>query len=57
LRWTVAGSLDEPLARAARLNGAFLFAQDDKPCELHRSVSELLTDSSNECALKLIVPL
>jgi len=58
LRWTVAGSLEEQqLARPARQNGKFLLAPDDKPCELHRSVSELLTDSSNECALKLIVQL
>jgi len=54
VRWTVAAGLGEDLARPARQVGEFLLPQDDERCELHRSISEF-TNSSNECALRLVV--
>jgi hypothetical protein len=53
VRWTVAGRLDERLAKPARQTGEF-FLLPDKLCELHRSVSEF-TNASKECALSLVV--
>ncbi|KAI0247273.1 hypothetical protein BJV78DRAFT_1285698 [Lactifluus subvellereus] len=57
VRWTVAGGLDEQLARRARQDGEFRFGPDDRPCELHNRVSDLseLTNSNKECVLKLII--
>jgi hypothetical protein len=53
VRWTVAGRLNEQLAKPARQTGEF-FILPDKACEMHRSVSEF-TNSNKECALSLIV--
>ena len=60
VRWTVAGGLNEQLARRARQNGEFRFGPDDRPCELQNRVSDLrvseLTNSDDkECVLKLII--
>ena len=53
VRWTVAGRLNEQLAKPARQTGEF-FLPPDKPCELHQSVSEF-TNSTNECAISLVI--
>ena len=42
VRWTVSGKLREPeLARSARQTGQLFLPPENKPCELHSSVSEL----------------
>lgn len=58
LRWSVAGGLNEQLGRRARQSGEFLLSPEDRPCELHRTVSEFLTtdaSGNNECAFKFVV--
>jgi hypothetical protein len=54
VRWTVAGVLDEQLARRARETGEFRFGRDDRLCELHCEVSDL-TSSNEGCILKLVI--
>jgi len=53
VRWTVSGKLNEELVRPARQTGQFLLPPENKPCELHSTVSEL-AGSSKDCSLLLV---
>ena len=53
VRWTVAGALEEPLRKRARLNGE-LRSLPDALCKLHDSVAQF-AGSSKKLSLRLIV--
>ena len=55
VRWTVAGKLNEQLVKPARQTGEFFLPPpDNKPCELHSSVSELAGEGK-DCSLLLVI--
>ena len=54
VRWTVAGSLEEPHRNRARQSGSFLLLPGGTTCELHESISEL-AGSKKKCTLRFLV--
>jgi len=54
VRWTVAGSLEEPHKRRARQRGEFVLASSNTTCDLHETVSQY-TGPNRKCALQLTI--
>ena len=54
VRWTIAGSLEEPLRGRVRQDGQFVIHQDSTPCDLHETVSQC-AGSSRKCMLRLTI--